>query len=334
MNTQRLLYPDISRNATMDVMKAIAAFFVVYIHCGSTNSFWEWIGNMLSRFAVPYFFMVTGYFLPSIFNTDGGGKKYIFKIIKLLFISTLVYWTYFLVQTLLDGSASNFFSAFNKVSFFMWVVHNDVPYGPHLWYFYALLYAIAVLFVFLWLRISPKFMLVVAVMTLCYDVLCEYLGINYIRDYHIGFPCLILGILVHLNKSRLMEYSHLFPVLAVVCILLSVLEGVIWKSYCSQSRTLNFYVLSAPLALIFLLSGLTKGGEGRLYKLLQYIGQYLSTFIFIMHPLVSFVCKELYQFENSLSYSLFIYVMTSVLSYIFFKVKSFYVLQYNSPKNT
>ena len=78
------------RYASMDVIKAICAFFIVCIHTFmyiDTSSYFITI----IRFSVPVFFMITGYNYNSI---KSKWSKYISNIVRLIFVSNLIYFLY------------------------------------------------------------------------------------------------------------------------------------------------------------------------------------------------------------------------------------------------
>ena len=59
-------------NYCLDFMKGIACLFVVWMHCefpGKTGV----IVQAISRFCVPFFFMVSGYFCVNMSKTVRGG---------------------------------------------------------------------------------------------------------------------------------------------------------------------------------------------------------------------------------------------------------------------
>ena len=49
------------RNKNLDAVKAVAACFVVFIHVGFPGETGQII-KVIARFAVPFFFMISGYF--------------------------------------------------------------------------------------------------------------------------------------------------------------------------------------------------------------------------------------------------------------------------------
>ena len=64
-------------NYCMDFLKGLACIFVVFIHVKFPGDFGQAV-QAIARFAVPFFFMVSGYyyFRPDYQGVIGGVKKY------------------------------------------------------------------------------------------------------------------------------------------------------------------------------------------------------------------------------------------------------------------
>lgn len=95
------------RKESFDTLKFFLAFFVVIIHTGFTG----WIGlgsDAISRIAVPLFFMITGYYLPTM--TEEKFKKHFHKVIYLTVISTLFYSLFSYAQSITGESSYNWFT--------------------------------------------------------------------------------------------------------------------------------------------------------------------------------------------------------------------------------
>lgn len=80
------------RYDALDAMRLVAAFFVVCIH------YWIVPGSMISRyvivvarFAVPFFFMLTGFFLQTVID-KGRFKGYMQKIVMLTVGANILYF--------------------------------------------------------------------------------------------------------------------------------------------------------------------------------------------------------------------------------------------------
>ena len=78
-------------NYCMDFLKGIACIFVVFIHVKFPGNFGQSV-QAIARFAVPFFFMVSGYYCyrKDYQGVIGGAKKY---CIFLKLRSSLIYFT-------------------------------------------------------------------------------------------------------------------------------------------------------------------------------------------------------------------------------------------------
>ena len=83
-----------SRNYLIDSIRLIAALFVVFLHLPLENYSYELAVHirLISRWAVPVFFMISGYFLSVKVKDDNSYYvKYISKLLGVIFISTILY---------------------------------------------------------------------------------------------------------------------------------------------------------------------------------------------------------------------------------------------------
>ena len=120
------------KNDCLNRWKGVAAFGVVLIHCGFFLGTYGEIPSCLARFAVPLFFMISGYF------SYGRNRETIKRrgrhILYLLLLGNGVY----LLWELWKGAAlSGIFSKGWFVDFLLW---NRSPVEPHLWFLGALFY--------------------------------------------------------------------------------------------------------------------------------------------------------------------------------------------------
>ena len=131
----------------LDILKAICAFGIVLIHTNFRGNF-RYYAIAIARIAVPVFFMITGYFY-----TYSEQKKRqlvsIKKIFVLSMISTVIYFFYTIVIGKISGlSITDIISdKMGIAQFFKWIFLNECPFGLHLWYLYALLYCLIIVFV-------------------------------------------------------------------------------------------------------------------------------------------------------------------------------------------
>lgn len=138
-----------SRLPSVDAFKLFAAFAVVYIHVSGTDFGVGSFGqtplsltlNIFTKLAVPFFFIVSGYF---VYRTVKSGNSLkvlgsITKLVSLLLLSLLLYTLFkLLFQQDIIISPQTIVSAilFNVTDFI----------GPHLWFLATLIYVYAFYF--------------------------------------------------------------------------------------------------------------------------------------------------------------------------------------------
>jgi len=130
----------------IDHYRLIAAFLVVAIHISpfaSINSEFDFIfTRILCRVAVPFFLMITGYFvLPRALSNKEELKRYIFKIAEIYLVSISVY--------LPLSIYANYFTDINFGGILKLILMDGTFY--HLWYFPALIFGM--LFIYLLFKV-------------------------------------------------------------------------------------------------------------------------------------------------------------------------------------
>ncbi len=124
------------RNYSLDILKFLCAVVVVFLHVKTPlHSYYV----PLTRFAVPCFFIISGYFLMGQ-NMDERMERGSKRVLRLIFYSTILFAT---VQLVLHhfNLASIVPSVKEIVAF---VLLNDNPWGFHLWYLSAYLYVLLI----------------------------------------------------------------------------------------------------------------------------------------------------------------------------------------------
>lgn len=132
------------KKINLDTMRLLAAILVVCIHTYpflTINADFDFFfTHVFCRIAVPFFLMVTGYFvMPKSLNDKHYLVEYSKKIIKIYILCILLYLpVHFYTGT---------FQTMNIVDYFKWLFINGTFY--HLWYFPALIFGIWLLSFFL-----------------------------------------------------------------------------------------------------------------------------------------------------------------------------------------
>lgn len=135
-------------NACLDFIKGLACIFVVWMHC-------EFPGNMgvvvqaISRFSVPLFFMVSGYFsyrreLIEKMDIRYRGLKKIVANRKVRHIAIITFWAslFYFAWVLLQLSIWHDVNLhISKSEIAVWLIFNEpAVIAKHLWFLFALLY--------------------------------------------------------------------------------------------------------------------------------------------------------------------------------------------------
>lgn len=211
-----------SRNQTLELFKLMAAFFVVVIHVPFPGEFGNAM-SCLSRFAVPLFFAVSGYFSFGVSRRKLG--KRLGHILWLNLLATLLalarkYWALShwdagvltklkeLLPTLEDWA--------------QWALFHVNPFSGELWY----LTAIAVCYGIFWCYVTffgeeaPDYrplygaaagllLIRFAVDWLCYGGLTLEPYYLFRDGFFLGLPMFTLGLFLRQYQDRIIETFHL-----------------------------------------------------------------------------------------------------------------------------
>ena len=126
-------------NYCLDYFKGLACVFVVFMHCEFPGYFGT-IVQAISRFCVPFFFMVSGFFC---YNAERSLSRPDFKrkinhIGRIVIWSSLFYLVWLLIQLSLFGGKSVAVTIPNIAAFLL--LNLPIGISSHLWFLFALLY--------------------------------------------------------------------------------------------------------------------------------------------------------------------------------------------------
>lgn len=165
----------------VDLMKIVASILVIVIHTHPFRTM-PLLGfvtsNIFARMIIPFFFISSGYFLHigKNFKSEGYFKKYIFKLIKLYLIWSIIYIPFGIhslaTQTFMDPSliqgwlwiGALFMAIFNIGTYF------------HLWYMAALIFAIIFCHFYL-KKFSLKSLIILGVILYSFSLVETYYGL-------------------------------------------------------------------------------------------------------------------------------------------------------------
>lgn len=270
----------LSRQESFDVLKCMAAFLVVVIHTGFPGALGV-CGNVFSRIGVPLFFMITGYYYPSMV-ARGKWSAHFRKIIVLAVFAFALFFVRLYWRSFLTGD----FGQVN-VGFKSFILLNASPWGGHLWYFCAILYVLVIL------RLADRmhmrsFLYGLVPFLFLANYLLSFSGyITWYRNFlFTGLPYVLLGILFREkgDKWKLPCWSDrsLVTALVVATLLLGMEISFYWWYGLQVIR--DHFLMTLPIAAGFFILALRHPSFGAGSKA-ALIGRKYSPYIYIFHPL-------------------------------------------------
>jgi len=184
------------RNKSIDSLRFIAAICIVFLHYSSFNGLFGVFIKEISRFAVPFFFAVSGFFLTKKLIVNNSPKVYFYFIKKLVILSFLWNCIYVFCYAFIRFSNTWSFVFLDLgyiKSSFVGVLRGDASF--HLWFFTSL-YLTAFLYFLIGVK-RIKFLLIIAVSLYVYGVIGR------------GYRYSAIGILVPFNTRDYIFFSSL-----------------------------------------------------------------------------------------------------------------------------
>lgn len=276
-------------NYCLDFMKGIACLFVVWMHCefpGKTGV----IVQAISRFCVPFFFMVSGYFCVNMSKTAMGvGNRLIINkktkhIFWLTLWASLFYLVWAIIRNLIwhDNSLSISLS-----QIFTWLLFNQpVIIGGHIWFLFALLYDYIIVSIFDGKKIHNKQYLFGAISLVLLFVLGQGIHLagvhipNYIYRNGLieGLAFFMLGRWIKENKDKVKLSNAALIIIVVVSSLLCLIE----RKYMGRDFGVNICTLPQVFALFLYAAK----NPARHAGFVQKIGRDCSTLVYVLHIFV------------------------------------------------
>lgn len=310
------------KKLNMDKFRILCAIFIIAIHTYpfvTVNQNLEIIfTHIICRVGVPFFLMVTGYFvLPKAINNKQKLVEYTKKILKIYILSILLY----LPINIYSGNISNSILEIIKDIFI-----NGTFY--HLWYFPALILGIWIVY-YLIKKLNKKTIVTILLVlyiiglfgdsyyklgnsinfvSLFYNVIFNIF--DYTRNGLFYTPIfLYLGYAFNTRKLKIKNSLVLF----IISLILMIIEGLIINHYHIQKHD-SMYIMLIPV-MIFLFSLILNTSASNNKKLRN-----LSTIIYIIHPLIIVFVRllsKVFNLEIMVTNSLVHFALVTILSILF-----------------
>lgn len=292
-------------NYCLDFIKGIACIFVVFMHC-------EFPGIMgtavqaISRFCVPFFFMVSGYFcfkplkviteLRNAKDQAGGGISSIGRklkhIGKITFWASIFYLPFALLQQLCFHNQNILLSARDV---FYWLVFNRprIIAGQY-WFLFALLYAYAFYGILERLRLRKFAYIFATLMFVVYVIMAQG---AHLAGYHVpnmiyrnwlveAFPYFMLGHWIHEHQDKISISNKVLIIIIVTTTLLC------WVERWFMGRDFGVNIITIPQVFALFVYGVKN--PQRHEGIVQRLGRDCSMLVYILHPAVWHSLQDVY----------------------------------------
>lgn len=274
-------------NSCIDFAKGIACIFVVFMHCEFPGRFGI-IVQAISRFSVPFFFMVSGFFC---YYPDADGLTDFRYYRKLRHIGQIVLWSifFYLIVALITSWINDNYSLSVTIRQVYNLLIFNAPFiiAGQLWFLFALLYDYLV-FGLLWRIGRIKILYYFAsIMIVLYFILAQG---AYLAGYQIpnriyrnwmveGLAFFMMGHWIHAHEDSFNKVTN-----KVLLIVVSVSSALCLVERYLLGRDFGVNIATVPQVIALFLYAVNN--PKRHVGLLQMIGKKYSMWVYILHPFV------------------------------------------------
>ena len=275
-------------NNCLDFIKGIACVCVVFMHCEFPGKAGV-IVQAISRFCVPFFFMVSGYFC--CYSQQEYDEEIMHR--KILHIGQIVFWAslfYVLFAFVLNSSYT--VRRHDLIAF--GVFNQPIIIVGQLWFLFALLYDYLA-FRLIWKADKIKwFYFISAICFIAYICLAQgahlcgvFVPKVYYRNWLIeGLPFFFAGHWIYANQEKIQVSDKVL----VMVILISTLLCLVERRIMGRDFGVNIMTFPQVFALFFYAVRFPDRHKG----VIQEIGRCYSMWVYILHPFVFRSMDKLY----------------------------------------
>lgn len=326
------------RNVGIDIARFAMSFLIVCIHVPPNGIFGKAFLT-ITRIAVPFFFMTSGYFLGNLSSNCLKVKKQANRVFKMAIISSGLYFIWYASLSVYQHTGlKNYIQRTLTVeALYKWVLFNEDPFAFHLWFLWALLYTLIFAYFLSRMKNYHKFYWLI-VPFLLYD-LCfgkyslllwgREFDVYIVRNYvGVGIPYFLLGNLIS-NSPLTQKISKKVNILHIaIFVFASVIEMLLLSSV-GKNATRDHYLSTTFLVLsvfYYVLKERKNWSEkaktiarwGKKYTFMIYIVQ-----VMVINTMTSVVnkinlVKVMWPYMSQVA----IFLLSFMISVIIFKIKN------------
>lgn len=275
------------RIPAIDTIKFIAAVAVIIIHFAPEDALGK-VLKVISRFAVPYFFMVSGYFVA---NKDKKAiSRTLRKLVRITFIASAFYLIYAVYKNGLQGISGELNCA-NLLKLLMF--NSPQIVSAHLWYMYAAIYLYLIYKIYIKInstRLDLPIGMFLIVLHLILVEIFPWIGVSVFRDNHplvrnvwlMGFPFFLIGKYIYLHREKL--HNPRIARGAYSCLAIGILTAYLTGAY-NFGFYLELYVSSVLISISVFVLVVQLSDLGR-NTIFEKLGCNESMWIYLLHPVI------------------------------------------------
>lgn len=287
---------NLQKNSTLELLKLFASYMVVFIHV----KFYGKLGSIMettARFAVPFFFLVSGFYSYKIpYNKI---IKRIKNIFSLIILSVICYTAFNVFTLLLKGNmheVTSYFSNYLDLAVLVKLfVFNITISSEHLWYLFAVLYVYVIFLFVTKLRFSDKTIFIISFFLFVLHILLgegvSFLGValpkSIIRNFLVmGVPFFGLGLFVKKHEHKF----HSVPDFVIFAsIIIGFFESLLSRYFFGR----NEVYIGSLLILFAIVCVFIKHSNARYPSFLTALNG-CSTYVYIFHIIISGLINRMY----------------------------------------
>lgn len=314
MNLLHLTKNTEKQKYSLDTLKLILSVMVVFIHSrifmDSSTLLDTFTSNGIFRIAVPIFFIINGYYLP----TD---KERFLKWLSssiFLYVGLTIFYIYFWINgSSLESILTSSIKTFSFGFLHLWYIQAMIVAGVilyFLWRFKFLIYFSVALFIIGWgLQCYHSYQYV-------YDQNTSYSYLIFRNALSIGLPFMAIG---RLLRERSLS-NFITPTLFYISLSIFFIEIIFnYSSFASKAIDILGFTIDVYVSLIvicpFIFAMAMKFDYGFA------INRKIPNYIYFIHPLPMFVFNKFYPQGNRILVSFLIAISSIAISYIFLKMQ-------------
>lgn len=266
----------------LDFNKILACIGVITLH--ATHYLPSYISNyysLLLSCAVPYFFMISGYFLCNTSNVTL--KKQLHKLLKLYLLGFILYGGFDIVKNGFDASITSWL----KNLFFI-IFWNSTPWNGTLWYIAAII-SLLILKIYILNRFTNKRIIqieIILIIVTSIFILIDNFNMYTISKYNFfieGLPCFLWGQICMKNPQILMSKKWIYTFTIVSGIL--IIGNIFLAIFNINSQIYNTNITSLIICTTIFIHSLKINFNNKVFIQISQWGALYTGYIYIFHML-------------------------------------------------